>query len=136
MECRGRRTAPRRRETCHKSNRDSVPNNKHRRLCSPSPRPSSVLVATFIISIALKRVFEDAAVADEEAVMSDEVSRRSLVSASRVLNERPRSLAATGCRRSPPGLRSCQDTSWLLSRAHTAGTLHLSVADERRILRY
>lgn len=40
--------------------------------------------STFIISIALKRVFEDAAVADEEAVMrSDEASRRSLVSVSR-----------------------------------------------------
>lgn len=40
--------------------------------------------STFIISIALKRVFEDAAVADEEAVMrGDEVSRRPLVSASR-----------------------------------------------------
>lgn len=42
--------------------------------------------STFIISIALKRVFEDAAVADEETVMrSDEVSRRSLVSASRCM---------------------------------------------------
>lgn len=40
--------------------------------------------STFTISIALKRVFEDAAAADEEAVTrSDEVSRRSLVSASR-----------------------------------------------------
>lgn len=53
--------------------------------------------STFIISIALKRVFEDAAVADEEAVMrSDEVSRRSLVSASRCVDACVRTQVCAG----------------------------------------